>query len=380
MRQHSTTTLHLNRHTQPRSCQPSATETKLDSETLLDQFARWLREDRIHGQATAETIRAYTLDAREHFQWLSDQQLTSVLVDQAVLQSYSIWLLEKYAASTAQRKFASLRRFYEMEIAYGRRIDNPATQIRITHDRAQEHEAIKIIPPDQLQRLLQLTDPEIALTAREKVKRLRDRAILLLMIRHGLGVSEVTRLNLLHLKLEAEAETSALQVPGNRNRWHTVYLVAQTHFALEQWLAVRRLMHVEGDASGDPLFASLHWADNGHGAGGRRLTTRGVRVTVDHYLEASGAKADGISCQALRHSFATWAVYLGADLRSVSSQLGQSTLKPATKYDRLVGALKANPAEYLTFLESPRREACEAGAQRALKRRPSTKGRQKGTT
>jgi integrase len=136
-------------------------------------------------------------------------------------------------------------------------------------------------------------------------------------------------------------------------------------------------MHVEGDAAGEPLFASLHWADNGHGAGGRRLTTRGVRVTVDRYLEASGAKAGGISCQALRHSFATWAVYLGADLRSVSSQLGQSTLRPATKYDRLVGALKANPAEYLTFLESPWREACEAGAQRALKPRPSIKDKRK---
>ena len=181
------------------------------------------------------------------------------------------------------------------------------------------------------------------------------------------------------VSLEAEVETSSLQVPGHRNRWHTVYLVAQTQFALEQWLAVRRLMHVAGDAAGDPLFASLHWADNGNGTGGRRLTTRGVRVTVDRYLEASGAKASGISCQALRHSFATWALYLGTDLRAISSQLGQTTLRPATKYDRLVGALKANPAEVLTFLESPRREACEVGAQRALKPRPVAKTRSKGT-
>ncbi len=379
MSQQPTTTLHLNRHIQPQSSQPSATEIEPDSEILLDQFTRWLRENSTHGQATVETIRAYTLDAREHLQWLSDRQLTPVLADEAVLQRYSIWLREKYATSTTQRKFASLRRFYEMEVAFGRRVDNPAYQIKIANDHALEHEAIKIIPPDQLQRLLQLTDPEIALNAREKIKRLRDRAMLLLMIRHGLGVSEVTRLNLPHLSLEAEAETSSLHVPGNRNRWHTVYLVAQTQSALEQWLAVRRLMHVDGDAAGDPLFASLHWADNGHGTGGRRLTTRGVRVTVDRYLDASGAKAGGISCQALRHSFATWAVYLGADLRAISSQLGQTTLRPATQYERLVGALKANPAEYLTFLESPQREACEAGAQRALKPRPTTKGRQKGT-
>jgi site-specific recombinase XerD len=337
---------------------------------LLDQFARWLHDERTQGQATAQTIRAYMLDARAYLQWLADQHLAPILTDETILQRYSTWLLEKYAASTTQRKFASLRRFYEMEVAYGHRVDNPATQIKITNDRAQQHAAIKIIPPDQLQHLLQLSDPEIALTAREKVKRLRDRAMLLLMIRHGLGVSEVTRLNLPHLRLEAEAETSSLRVPGNRHRWHTVYLVAQTQSALEQWLAVRSLIHVDGDAAGDPLFASLHWADNGHGVGGRRLSTRGVRVTVDRYLDASGAKAAGISCQALRHSFATWAVYLGADVRAIRSQLGQTTLRPATHYDRLVGALKANPAEYLTFLESP---------QRALKPRPTARTKSKGS-
>lgn len=331
---------------------PVALHTSTIAE-ILEQFAHDMRLDVADGNASPETLRAYWTDAHEHLQWLCERGSSPALADEDTLKEYRAHLVGKYATSTAGRKFTSVRRFYEIAFVRGQIPQNPAAVVKSPRANTGEHDTVKWISPDRLQQLLRLTDPEMALTAHEKLKRLRDRTMLLLMMRHGLRVIEVARLNMTDLDLQVDAEASSVRVLGRRSQGRTLHLVAQTQTALEQWMAARRLMHVEADATGEPLFVSMHWADNGHGKGGKRMTTRGIRLVVDGYLEASGAKKEGISCHALRHSFATWALYFGADLRSVSGEMGQASNETATKYGRVVDAIRANPAKYLTFLESP---------------------------
>jgi integrase/recombinase XerD len=122
-------------------------------------------------------------------------------------------------------------------------------------------------------------------------KGIRDQTILSLMALHGLRVSEVARLDITDLDMEA----GTMQVGNGSKR--TIMLADQTRQVLQRWLAVRRLMKPNCPA----LFVTLHWTSAVVEPGGR-IGTRGLRMMVDRYLKRVGAKARGISCDALRRS------------------------------------------------------------------------------
>jgi site-specific recombinase XerD len=325
---------------------------------MLEQFSRWMRLDVADGNASPATLRSYWGDVRDHLRWLMAQGLRPAQADEDLLKGYRAFLTGQYKASTAGRKFTSVRRFYDMAFNRGQLPSNPAARIKSPSDRTDEEERIKYLSPIQLQKILVLADEQYKHEAREKVKALRDQAMLLLGMRHNLREIEMARLNVEDLNLQPNGEGSTARVFGKRSKWRTIHLVAQTQTAIERWLAAHGMMKVQPDQgdglsnAGTPLFVGLHWADNGHGKGGRRMTTRGIRGMIDGYLIKVGAKAPGVSGHALRHSYGTWSVFYGADLRAVQKEMGHSSIETTTKYSRIVDAMKSNPAKYLDFMET----------------------------
>jgi site-specific recombinase XerD len=328
-------------------------------EEILEQFSRWMRLDVADGNASQATLRSYWGDVRDHLRWLWTQGLRPAQADEDVLKEYRALLASQYKVSTAGRKFTSVRRFYDMAYQRGQLPSNPAARIKSPADRTDEDERIKYISRLAMQKMLVLSDEQYKHNANAKVKALRDQAMLLLTMRHGLREIELVRLNVENLDLQDGGESSTLRVFGKRSKWRTIHLVPQSQLAIEKWLAVHAMMHVAPDGGdgmsqpGTPLFVSLHWANNGHGARGERLSTRGVRAMIDGYLAAAGAKAEGISGHALRHSFGTWSVFDGADLRAVSKEMGHGSIETTTKYSKIVDAMKSNPAKYMSFMETP---------------------------
>lgn len=326
---------------------------------MLEQFSRWMRLDVADGNASPATLRSYWGDVRDHLVWLMEQGMRPAQADEEVLKAYRAWLTAKYKVSTAGRKFTSVRRFYDMAYQRGQLPSNPAARIKSPADRTDEDERIKYVSRLAMQKMLVLSDEQYKHDANAKVKAMRDQAMLLLAMRHGLREIELVRLNVENVALSADGESSTLRVFGKRSKWRTIHLVPQTQMALQKWLAAHALMHIRPDGGdgmsqpGTPLFVSLHWANNGHGDRGARMSTRGVRAMIDGYLEAVGAKAEGISGHALRHSFGTWSVFDGADLRAVSKEMGHGSIETTTKYSRVVDAMKSNPAKYMNFMEVP---------------------------
>jgi len=323
---------------------------------VLAQFAVWLRFEVADGQGSTLTLKAYLDDTRQHLMWLAEIGLRPAQVTYEVVLEYRRWLVEQYAVSTAGRKLTSVRRFYDIAHARGALQQNPAARVKSPADRTSEDEKIKYISRLQMQKMLVLSDEQYKHSVNKKVKAMRDQAMLLLAMRHGLREIELVRLNEENVKLADDG--GELRVYGKRSKWRTIHLVPQTQLALEKWFAARKMMHVVADDGGStlgmpgtPVFISLHWADNGHGMGGTRMGTRGVRSVIDGYLIAVGAKADGVSGHALRHSFGTWSVYDGADLRALQHEMGHGDINTTTKYSRVTDAMKANPAKYMTFLE-----------------------------
>ena len=320
-------------------------------EEVLKQFQYWMQLDVANGTASASTLRAYSIDVQQYLVHLQKHGINLTFVTDDVLKEYQGYLLQHFRASTASRKFTSVRRFHEMAFAHGQLPSNPAAHIKSLVARTDRHEQIQCISRLQMQKILVLSDEQYQHTANEKIKALRDNPMLLLTMRHGLREVELMRLNIEDVSLQRDGENSTLRVCGRNDTQRTIPLVSQTQVAIEKWLATHSLMHVEPDEDGTPLFISLHWGDSGHGKGGRRLSTRGLRKTIDEYLEAVGAKARGISGCALRHSFAMWSLFEGADPRVLQREIGYISLERTARYRQLVDAMQANPAKYRTFLE-----------------------------
>jgi site-specific recombinase XerC len=96
-------------------------------------------------------------------------------------------LVAQHKVGTVAVKLAAIRRLYEAAVWRGLRQDNPAAGLRAPKDRTARAERIKFLPLEGLRRLLDAPkgdDPAAV----------RDRAILALMGRHGLRVSEVAGL------------------------------------------------------------------------------------------------------------------------------------------------------------------------------------------
>ena len=218
-----------------------------------------------------------------------------------------------------------------MATARGYRADNPAEGIRPPRDRTARSERVKWLPLAAVQRLLEEPSPA---TAKGK----RDRAILTLMALHGLRVVEVARLNLDDHDPEA-GQAGTLSVLGKGSKWRTVLLVDLSASALRDWLAVRETLAQEGERA---CFVSVR-----HPNRGTRLSRRAIRKTVDGYLVGLGLKQQGVSCHALRHSFATLSRAAGARLDAIAQALGHSSVTTTQIYADIVDAAAENPARFL---------------------------------
>jgi len=211
----------------------------------------------------------------------------------------------------------------------GLRQDNPAAGLRAPKDKTERAERIKFLPLDGLRRLLDAprgNDPAAV----------RDRAILAMMGRHGLRVSEVAGLTVDSVDFDA----GTIKVVGKGRKTRTVHLTETSAAALRQWLDIRESVAKPGESA---LFVSL---DRAHKGGG--MSTRAIRYVVDEYLGDVGLKAAGISCHSLRHSAATWARAGGAKLDAIADQLGHSSTDTTRIYSKIVNKMQENPK----FLEA----------------------------
>jgi integrase/recombinase XerC len=155
--------------------------------------------------------------------------------------------------------------------------------------------------------------------------RLRDTAMLELLYSSGLRVSELTGLDLEHLR----ADLGLLQVVhGKGGRDRLVPVGKKAWEALTAWLAARHLLLAPGGGQEQALFLNQR--------GGGRLTPRSVQRLVGMSREGLqvGRK---VSPHTLRHAMATHLLEGGADLRSVQEMLGHKSLSTTQKYTHLLG-------------------------------------------
>ncbi len=145
----------------------------------------------------------------------------------------------------------------------------------------------------------------------------RDRAMFMLMLRSGLRVEEVA-----HLTVDAvdyrKRQVFVLNGKGAKDR--VVYLSDDARIALSAYLQ-KRLSKAKG------LFLVQKGPHTD-----TPISVRGIQKRIEYYGRKSGLK---VSCDRLRHTFATQLLNAEADLATIQDLLGHEHITTTQRYCRV---------------------------------------------
>ena len=152
---------------------------------------------------------------------------------------------------------------------------------------------------------------------------LRDKAILELLFSSGMRVSELTGLSREDVNLKKDEFT----VRGKGDKPRVVFLSHQAKHWLKKYLDARKDISLA-------LFVAHDKATQGRVSVHESLTPRSVQRLVEKYAKLAGVTKN-ITPHTLRHSFATDLLANGADIRSVQTMLGHSSITTTQIYTHI---------------------------------------------
>ena len=187
---------------------------------------------------------------------------------------------------------------------------------------------IKIKMPASLPRAIESDDMEKFLSA---VSEVRDRAMIMLLLRTGMRIGELLNLHVADINLQERKISIYI---GEKNaQGRVVYFCDDARETLMTWLRTR-----------DPEQIYLF-----HGRRGRPLSYAGARKAFRKYLEKSGLIAKGYTLHQLRHTFASELLNAGMRLEVLQQLLGHSTIEMTRHYARLTD--KTREEEYFQAMK-----------------------------
>lgn len=182
--------------------------------------------------------------------------------------------------------------------------------------------AIAFLEPQELERIRDAYNDK-------NILELRNRAILEILFSTGVRVSELTGLNRDQVNLGHEE----FSVDGKGGKRRVVFLSDEAKEWVEKYLKARHdkdkaLFIKDSKPDGDDL-GSKELAESGG-----RLTSRQIERIVAEAAKRAGI-VKKVTPHVLRHSFATDILRAGADLRSVQSLLGHSSITTTQVYTHI---------------------------------------------
>lgn len=152
---------------------------------------------------------------------------------------------------------------------------------------------------------------------------LRDHAVIETLFSTGLRVSELVNLQ----REEINLEKGEFSVLGKGGKARVVFLSDKAKDALKKYLARR----TDIDPSVFIRFGRKKNLDLDITQEGKKLTPRTIQRIIHHYAIKAGITKP-VTPHTLRHSFATDLLSNGADLRSVQTLLGHSSVTTTQVY------------------------------------------------
>ncbi len=252
------------------------------------------------------TIEAYRADLARLGQALGRRRVEQARRED-LLRLMRQMRLDGRSPRSVARWVVAVRGFFTYMVAQGQIDEDPAAHI-------DSPKGWKTLP-----KVLDSADVDALMSApdRSLPRGLRDAAMLELLYATGLRVSELLRLRLGDIHLDA----GYLRCWGKGSKERVVPLGSQADAAVQQYLADGRPELLQGRRS-EFLFVNRQ---------GGALSRQGFWKRIKHYGIQAGI-GQSMSPHVLRHSFATHLLENGADLRAVQLMLGHSDISTTQIY------------------------------------------------
>ena len=279
---------------------------------LLEQFRAYLLVEKNFSQYTAK---AYTSDVMSFLIWLEGTNVS--LVDYNKIREYLRFIYKyNYKKTTVARKISALRTFYKY--LYRERVveSNPVSGVSAPK---KTKSLPKFLNKEEIEQILNNVNIE-------SPSGFRNRAILELLWATGMRISELSGLNFGDLNLEH----NEIKVFGKGSKERIVLISERAKQYLERYIhTARRLVAKDfpppPQEENSPVFINNT---------GYRLNPKTIRNVINSIVEKISLPQK-VTPHMFRHSFATYLIENGADLRVVQELLGHASISNTQIYTHI---------------------------------------------
>ena len=288
--------IYLRTLTSPQTVKTYNTELSLFASYLESEMGKGL------GELTAEDISLY----REH-------------------------LISTYAAATAAKKLAVLRRFLIFTFMAGATTVNPESlRFFAKSPRVRQDSSYNVLTDEELSRML----------AAARASNYRDYVMLAVMAGCGLREAEVVGIKIGDFRDVGGGQTF-LRVLGKGHKVRNVPLSPDLWRLIQRYVLLTQRSFTSHPDSRKPLF-------NSRVGKNKPLTTRSVQNIVKKYVRAAGI-TKAISPHSIRHTVGTNMAVNEAPLLVIQQFLGHSDPKTTMRYIRRAEELATRAYQYNTL-------------------------------
>lgn len=275
---------------------------------VKEYIAKFLFYLEVEKNYSPHTRRSYQADLLQFASFLGEG-LPVEAIDHLAIRRFLAFLYGRNKRTSIGRKLASIRSFFRYLVKRGFLQHNPA---ELVSSPKQERFLPAFLSVDEVFALVESPTGNTLLA-------LRDRAILEVFYSCGLRVGELVTMDV----DSVDFPLGIVRVLGKGNKERIVPIGTRALEALKGYLAEQKRLPGKPEAlKAGPLFVNNR---------GGRLTARSVERLVEKHAEKAGL-VKHVYPHALRHTFATHLLDMGADLRSVQEMLGHVSLSTTQKY------------------------------------------------
>ena len=280
-----------------------------ETSELWDCYELWLESMQARGLAP-KTIANYRLEVGQFLRFLHEH-LNLTTLDAVRPYHIQKWLIHRQQQGVSNRQ---LRNDYQSPATFWRwclreelTTNNPFAKV----EKPRQLPTLKpALTPDEVEQILQACDGKDWL-------RLRDKALILLLLDTGLRIHEAHKLTV------ADAQQETVLIRGKGGKQRVVFLSAEVRLAIKRYL--KACPYPLTDDS--PLWQGVNGA----------LTLWGIMEVVEKIGKRAGLPKP-LGAHTFRRTFATWSLRSGIDLEQLRQLMGHSDYTVLRQYLSLVEA------------------------------------------
>lgn len=286
-------------------------------DNLLSQYKLSLQGKDLSGQ----TVRGYMNDLRKFINWY--QETEGELPGMNNIGPLDLAEFKKHfqnknqKPATINRAIMALSSFFGWCIEQGHLSHNPAINIKLLPE-------VKTAPKS-----LSRTEQLSLMRSVQGSGKIRDVAIITLLLHTGLRVSELCSLTIDDVAIKERSGYLVVR-SGKGNKRREVPLNSTARTALKEWLKMKN--------GSNSLFT---------GKGSDSLSSRAVEYLIDKY--SYKARLEKITPHVLRHTFCKSLVDAGESLDRVANLAGHANLITTAKYTKATGKDLQKAVEKLSW-------------------------------